>query len=148
MHEHFKAMNVAKVEHVLFQDLQVEFSVHLFVLGEKVLDSPAFFPEKHPQTITDCGCLTVRTMYRGSKRSNDLERRTMVDPILKTWKLLSSENITFLHCSVVQCISLQMQAVLSSFSRQSQRFFGRFTTWKTKVFLKTKLDCMDLYMLQ
>ena len=27
----------------------------------------------------------------------------MVDPILKTWKLLSLENITFLHCSVVQC---------------------------------------------
>ena len=44
MREHFRAMNVVKVEHVLFQDLQVEFSVHLFVFGEKVQASPAFFP--------------------------------------------------------------------------------------------------------
>ena len=103
MHEHFRAMNVVKLEHVLFEDLQVEFSVHLFVFGEKVQAFPAFFPKKHPQTITDCGCLTVGMVYRGSKRSDDLGRRTVVDPILKTWKLLSSENITFLHCSAVQC---------------------------------------------
>ena len=46
MHEHFRAMNMVKVEHVLFHDLQVEFTVNRFVLGEKVQASPAFFPRK------------------------------------------------------------------------------------------------------
>ena len=45
----------------------------------------------------------VGTVYRGSKRSDNLGRRTVVDPTVKIWKLLLSENITFLHCSAVQC---------------------------------------------
>ena len=149
MHEHFRAMNVVKVEHVLYQDLQVDFGIHLFVVGEKVQASLAFFPEKHLQTITDCGCLTVGTVCGGSKRSDDLGRRTVVDPILKTWKLLSLENITFLHYSVVQCEYFFANASRFVFIFLVIRvFFGRFTTWKIQVFLKTMLDCTDLHMLQ
>ena len=84
MHEHFRAMNVVKVEHVLFQDLQVEFSVYLFVFGEKERASLPFSPQKHPQTITDCGCLTIEMVYRGSKQFDDLGCHTVVDrPHLK-----------------------------------------------------------------
>ena len=60
--------------------------------------------------MTNSGCLSVGTIYRGSKRSNDLGRRTVVDPILKTLKLLSSENITFFHSSVVQWVYILANA--------------------------------------
>ena len=40
--KHLRAMNVVKVEHVVFQDLQIEIGIHFFVLWEKVQTFPSF----------------------------------------------------------------------------------------------------------
>ena len=74
VHEHFRAMNDVEVEHVLFQDLQVEIRIHLLIFGRKCKSLLPFSSERHFQAITDCGCLKVGTVHRGSKRSDDLGR--------------------------------------------------------------------------
>ena len=93
--------------------------------------------------------------------SDDLGCCTVVDPIFKTWKLFSSENITLLHCSVVQCACFFVKDVarrckghcrfckmLFFHSLINQRLFGCYTTRKILIFLKVMLDCLDFYLLQ
>ena len=67
MHKHLRAMDFVKVEHVVFQDLQIEIDIHFFVVWEKVQISLLFYHEKHPHTITKCKCLTIGSVYRESK---------------------------------------------------------------------------------
>ena len=50
-------------------------------------------------------------------------RRTLIEPILNTWNVLSSENITFLHCVGVQCACFLANASLCSFIISFMRGF-------------------------
>ena len=73
----------------------------------------------------------------------------VVDLILKTWKLLSLKNITFSHCSVVNCACFFAKARCCFFySLINQRLSGCFTTRNIQCFLKVMLDCLDFYLLQ
>lgn len=68
---------------------------HFFVFWKEVQASPPFFSRKTPWQSE----LTIKAI-RWSRVS---DRGWLAALILKTGKLLSSKNIPFLHCSVIQC---------------------------------------------
>lgn len=73
--------------------------------------------------MIESGCLTVGNVNLGSNRLHDEGRRTMQEPNRNTWKLLSSENITFLHCSGVQWACFLANARLCFFIRSVLKGF-------------------------
>ena len=124
LHEDFTAVNAKHAEHVLLQHFYLLIAIHFFVFRQEIQASSSHFPIKsflyHDwiRVLYSWDCKPWAKSIRSI-----MGRRTIGDPTRNTWKLLSSENITFFHCAGVQWMYFFANAMRCFFIRSIKSGF-------------------------
>ena len=102
MHINSSLMKGEHIHHMVFQNIDIDHrSSFRSLKGSKGPPFPSRW-NKHLTPSLNQGSYLSELCILGRTDWKKQGCRTEIDPVRNTWKLLSSENITFLHCADVQ----------------------------------------------